>query len=366
MRTLIYSKLGNGCGNTTSAERLAGFLRERGEVFLRGISPELPENAEARDREIGALRQMVIDHMIDLVIGIHAYRAGTMLQAAFGSKDSPAVPYLLIASGTDLNLDLQNIARHAAMRSAFAGAAGIVALSPEILEKATALCRESTPPLAPPPVYIPHAPDFATTSSYSLRAALGLVSTQSLILLPAGIRPVKGIALAIESMAQALLEHPDHVLAILGPTLDPDYHAHCASLIGEWRLRHRSLKGRMHLLDGLPRPDYLAALRESTLLLNTSEAEAISNAVLEAQGAGIPVLARDIAGNRAVITHEENGLLFDRLPAFLREYRRFFADPALRQRLIAAGRHRNRQHNDPVAEKTAYFALIDRSCNFRR
>ena len=375
MSVLIYAKLDPASGNATSAGRLAGFLETEGPVILRGLPPEdtgklgthdSNNETEAVALEVAALRSLATNRQIKLAIGIHCYRSGILLQQAFASSGESRVPYALIASGTDLNIDLQNKARNATLRAAMKQSAGIAALSPDMHDKAEEILTELPPDQRPPLALILQAPEVETDSSYSLRAALGLSATQKLILLPAGIRPVKGVAFAIEAMAQALIDYPEHVFAVLGPVFDTDYHAHCASLIGEWRLRHRGLKGRMHLLNGLPRSDYLAALREADLLLNTSESEAVSNAVLEALGAGVPVLAPDITGNRAVIRHEDNGLLFDRLPAFLREYRRLFSDTELSRRVVANGRKTYQAQCDPAREKRAYLEWVARACAFHR
>lgn len=386
MSILIYSKLDPASGNATSAERLAGFLAADEPIVLRHIGESLPDDPAALADEIAALRRLADEAQLTLAIGIHCSRAGLALHAAFGGR----IPYLLIASGTDLNAvaamppasdeekrhaadgDLRRLQKispnatfSATLRAVMAGAAAIVTLSPDLQRKADAVLATLPPNERPPAQLIPQAPGLATSSTFSLRAALGLSAEQKLIVLPAGVRPVKGVAFAIEAMSQALLDHPTHVFAILGPALDADYHAHCASLIGEWRLRQRSLKGRLHLLDGLPRADYLAALREADLLLNTSESEGLSNAILEALGCGVPVLARDIPGNRAVIAEGVTGLCFDRLTAFLRQYARLFADAALRAELITNGRAHYRTYCDVAAEKAAYRALIDTARPYR-
>ena len=242
MSILIYSKLDTASGNATLAERLATILGRDEAVILRRLPPRLPEDTTALAGEITALRLLAGEHKITLAIGIHCYRAGAVLHAALGGR----VPYLLIASGTDLNPDPQKNTANATLRQAIAGSAAVVALSPELHDKAAALIAETSTAQPPPLQLIPQAPSIDTPSHYSLRAALGLRPEQKLILLPAGIRPVKGIALAIESAAQALLEHPEHVFAVLGTVLDANYHAHCASLINEWRL----LKGS-EIFEGL-------------------------------------------------------------------------------------------------------------------
>ena len=134
MRTLIYSKLEPASGNATSALRLAEGLRERGEVFIRALPPNVPDDPAASAREIQALRQVREENGITLAIGIHCYRAGTLLQLAFGDA-ATQTPYVLVASGTDVNVNLQKKPQDAALTQAIAHAAGLVSLSPDIFDK---------------------------------------------------------------------------------------------------------------------------------------------------------------------------------------------------------------------------------------
>jgi hypothetical protein len=82
VRTLIYGKLSPASGNRTTADRLGEHLASLGEVLHRPLPPGGPREASA---EIGALRTMVDEEGIDLVIGIHCGRAGKRLQQAFSS-----------------------------------------------------------------------------------------------------------------------------------------------------------------------------------------------------------------------------------------------------------------------------------------
>lgn len=58
------------------------------------------------------------------------------------------------------------------------------------------------------------------------------------------------------------------------------------------------------------RNDTEKILAGSDLALNTSDSEGLSNSVLEAMRAGIPVVVSDVAGNRELVESEKTGLFF--------------------------------------------------------
>jgi phosphatidylinositol alpha-1,6-mannosyltransferase len=72
------------------------------------------------------------------------------------------------------------------------------------------------------------------------------------------------------------------------------------------------------------------------------DAETMGRVLCEANAAGIPVLASRSGGIPSVITHEDNGLLFDSDDAadFLGQFRRLHEDADLRRRLVQRGHHR--------------------------
>lgn len=75
------------------------------------------------------------------------------------------------------------------------------------------------------------------------------------------------------------------------------------------------------------------------------DAETMGRVLCEANAAGVPVLASRSGGIPSVVTHEDNGLLFetDDGEDFVRQFRRLHEDAALRQRLVARGRERAEQ-----------------------
>ena len=69
--------------------------------------------------------------------------------------------------------------------------------------------------------------------------------------------------------------------------------------------------GAVHFVGTLPHATMAAALAAADVVLNTSESEGESNALLEAQWAGRPVIARRNHGNVALVTDGVDGWLFD-------------------------------------------------------
>lgn len=78
------------------------------------------------------------------------------------------------------------------------------------------------------------------------------------------------------------------------------------------------------------------------------DAETMGRVLCEANAAGLPVLASRSGGIPIVVTHEDNGLLFesDNAADFLQQFQRLHEDAALRQRLIQSGLARAKQEFD--------------------
>ncbi|HZD11571.1 MAG TPA: glycosyltransferase [Candidatus Binatia bacterium] len=88
------------------------------------------------------------------------------------------------------------------------------------------------------------------------------------------------------------------------------------------------------------RDDVVAQLEEADIFVLPSRAEGLSNALLEAMSAGLPVIVSDIPGNRDVIEHGANGLFFcaDDAGSLAESLIYVLGRPDLRQQLGAAAR----------------------------
>jgi glycosyltransferase involved in cell wall biosynthesis len=80
--------------------------------------------------------------------------------------------------------------------------------------------------------------------------------------------------------------------------------------------------------------------QESDIMVNASIAEGLSNALLEAMSSGLAIVASDVIGNRDLIHHEDNGLLFslDNENDLYKAMKRLINDQVLLNRLRVRSR----------------------------
>ena len=130
-----------------------------------------------------------------------------------------------------------------------------------------------------------------------LHEACGVPTSMPVFLLPAGLRPVKDVLWAVDAIdavgAGSADSSPPFVLAIVGPSLDDKYRDAVVE-----RLRRSK---NVVLIPPIDRAHTVGYMRAATAVVNTSKSEGQSGAILEAAAAGVPIIARDIPGNRALL-----------------------------------------------------------------
>lgn len=265
----------------------------------------------------------------EVVHALHAVAAGLpALRWAAGA------PVVWTFTGTDLEAGMAG-----GLRDAVAAVAAVVAFHAE----AAADLRAG---LGLPPARLRVIPPGVAAPSGAAPPASR--PSRLLFLLPAGLRAVKDPDLALAAAEAARAAGHDVELALAGPARDPDFH-------GAFLARLARFPGARHLGE-VPHAEMPAWYAAADLVLNTSRAEGLSNAVLEAMAAGRAVLATDIPGNRAAIRHGVDGWLAPaaELPAAAA---RLAGDPELRARLGAAAREAVRARFAPEAELAAHLAL---------
>jgi len=244
----------------------------------------------------------------DAVLLLHAFRTGNPWLLS-GLK----IPYFVLPTGTDLHRDLKQ--------------PNLQAVIDQVLEHADAILLQNrqdyadlrqNSKLAGKLHYLPAA---ASLGNQELILDKG---EMLLLLHPAGIRPVKG-NLELLLMSDKLACQHRFRLAFCGPELDADYAAEL----------HTELAKRpwAEYLGVIPQPAMASLMRQADIVLNNSVSEGLSNALVEACTLGRPILARNNSGNRAVVTPELNGRLYDTEQEFVHKAAALLGDTHLRSTL---------------------------------
>jgi D-inositol-3-phosphate glycosyltransferase len=176
------------------------------------------------------------------------------------------------------------------------------------------------------------------------RRALGLPGQGPLLLFVGRIQPLKGLAVAVRTLAALIADHPDARLVVVGGPSGPQGEAEVA--------RVHSLVESLGLGDHVffvpPRlHDLLSTYyRAADVCLVPSRSESFGLVALEAAACGTPVVASDVGGLRSLIDHGRTGYLVeDHSPeAFAGWVRQVLAEPLLAERLSTGSVLRARRY----------------------
>lgn len=226
----------------------------------------------------------------------------------------------------------------------------IIAPSPVILDALVATENVATDKC----VCIPNGVDtgkFAPANESDRMAArkeFGLADDDLLVGCVANLFPVKRHCDLIDALAQVRVVMPQTHLVLIGDgPLRPEIEAQIRSL---------GLQDAVHLLgdrDDIPR--LLPAL---DLFALASSSEGLSNAILEAQACGLPVLATRVGGNPELVPEDSGRLVKAEDPPMLADAMiGLLKNPALRSRMGAAARARVERKHSLQAMVDAYASL---------
>lgn len=311
---IVRPGLPSTAGNLVTAHRLAAGLQRVGMATEILSADALPLSPPPTPTEV--------------VHALHARWAG--VPAVDGAAGRPVV---WTFTGTDLETETLP-----ALRVALPKVSACIVFHPEA---ATEL-EQSLPEAAGRVHIIP--PGVCTPTS----TVPGHGHAAPIFFLPAGIRSIKAPDLAISAVARVRQLVPGAELYIAGPSRDPEY--------AEAFLHRLTALPFVHYLGEVPHGAMPQWYARSDVVLNTSQAEGLSNAVLEAMAFGKAVLATDVAGNRAAIRHGVTGWLASvaDLPGAAV---RLAVDPGLRTRLGKAAAAEVRSRFAPEAETAAHVRI---------
>lgn len=257
------------------------------------------------------------------------------------------VPLVVSLHGSDVFLAERSRLVRALARHAFAAAGAVTACSRDLHERAVALGAPSARTRTVPygvdlEAFTPTTPDVA-----AVRARLGAAPGAFLVVAVGRLVEKKGFTHLVAAAAGT----PGLQVVIAGE----------GDLRGELEEQARRLGAPVRLLGNLDRAGVADALAAAdavavpSVVDRAGNVDGLPNTLLEALGAGRPVVASAVAGIPDVVDHERNGLLVPPGdPGSLRAaLQRLLADPALAARLGAEARRR--------AESTLTWAATARA-----
>ena len=145
---------------------------------------------------------------------------------------------------------------------------------------------------------------FSVGSRRGARAALGL-GDGPVLLFVGRIQPLKGLDVAVETLAGVGRRHDDAQLLVVGGASGPDGQRELLRI--EDAVRRHRLQGRVRLVQ--PQPHHLLSTyyRAADVCLVPSRSESFGLVALEAAACGVPVVAADVGGLRTLVDHGRNG-----------------------------------------------------------
>jgi D-inositol-3-phosphate glycosyltransferase len=176
------------------------------------------------------------------------------------------------------------------------------------------------------------------------RRALGLPGQGPLLLFVGRIQPLKGVAVAVRTLANLVDDNDDAHLVIVGGPSGPhgeDEVTRTHALVDELGLGDR-------VFFVPPRPHELLSTyyRAADVCLVPSRSESFGLVALESAACGTPVVASDVGGLRSLIDHGRTGYLVDEPTpeAFAAWVRQVLAEPLLAERLSTGSVLRARRY----------------------
>jgi glycosyltransferase involved in cell wall biosynthesis len=135
-----------------------------------------------------------------------------------------------------------------------------------------------------------------------LRRRFGLPESGPLIISVGHIRKIKGFDVFLRAAAVVARHAPDAIFAIAGAAHESSYARELEAAAADL-----GLNGRFFFLG--PVQQVILLLHCSDVFCLLSRSEGMSNALLEAMGAGLPSVATRVGGNPEVIAHEQTGYI---------------------------------------------------------
>uniref|UniRef100_A0A672S621 Glycosyltransferase 1 domain containing 1 n=1 Tax=Sinocyclocheilus grahami TaxID=75366 RepID=A0A672S621_SINGR len=324
MRVLFLAPNSPKTGNCTTAERIRNHIVAAGHTC---VLCDTREFSSASD--VSSL--MTQEPRFEAALAIHLFKGGRLLLG-----DTSLVPFGVVFGGTDVNEDVKDEHKRAVMEEVLRKARFAVAFTDKLKERAKVLLVRN--------VRV-HSSGFLQLLLLTCQSKLSAkVGNLRVFLLVCGLRRVKDPLYLLEAFAEWHSQNPLVVLIIIVPKVSKKYIP---------------IFTKLYLAADLSQEELHAAMQKSFALVNSSLSEGMSAAILEAMDLGLPVLARDVPGNAAIVEHEVTGLLYTSPQEFVSLSRKLLDGRGLQERLVRNGKNYITACHNPMKERITYQKLVE-------
>ncbi|XP_053276053.1 glycosyltransferase 1 domain-containing protein 1 isoform X1 [Pleuronectes platessa] len=340
MKLLFLACLSPQTGNHTTAERIRSYIESAGHTC------ELRDAAEFQSpAEVANLVSQ--NPPFEAALAIHLFKAARLLLDI-------QVPFGVVFGGTDINEDVKVKQKRVVMEQVLLKARFAVAFTDKLKEDAEmSLLSQGSKIYVQPQGIQTYVTDKFSWTEFLRSSGVSTEHADELrvFLLVCGLRRVKDPLYLVKVFSEWHCENPLNVLIIIGPKIDPVFTVELEAVVqrtaGVFLAQERSQQ-ELH-----------AAMKRCFAMVNSSISEGMSAAILEAMDLGVPVLARDIPGNSAVVQHEFTGLLYSSPKEFVHQAQRLLSDDELRERVVHNGKLYVEEHHSLKQERETYQRLVD-------
>uniref|UniRef100_H2YN99 Glycosyl transferase family 1 domain-containing protein n=1 Tax=Ciona savignyi TaxID=51511 RepID=H2YN99_CIOSA len=297
-RVVIISPMPQCSGNTSTAQRLAEhFMRNNIDCCLMTPTDFVSDGGCS----VESLNKTIRSKSVDGLILLHAVKSGICLSCRCVVPCKLLVKFGIVFGGTDLNEHGNNEAKLVTLRS-------VIKLS-----------------------------TFCVAFTEDLRnIALNIVPDVNVLVQPQAGGDVR----------------KDVRLLILGDVLDDDFAVEFLAKLEEMKEKYGTRR-----VNNSP-SDKQTNLETCFAVVNCSFSEGMASSVLEGMMMGLPVLAADIPGNRAVITHNIDGCLFSTPDQFISQATKLINNGEFRTKITSAAKSKISTNHDPYKEAEFYVNLV--------
>ncbi|WP_226037324.1 glycosyltransferase family 4 protein [Aquibacillus saliphilus] len=303
-------------GNTITVQRISDGLKCLGHTT---------EIISITDTSISKLPEA------DIIHGFHAYHFYSFIQTL---KEKPK-SFMITLTGTDLNHYLVDKDTRSDVITCIKDARTIHVFNDEAKE----ILMKEVPEVKHKTVMIPQGASNFKDSSSSYKKE----ENTFLFVLPAGIRKVKNVPFALETVKKLHDQYPNIRLWIVGPILEEEEGQLVKELVN-------ANKKWVSYLGQLAHEEMSGIYYQADCILNTSHSEGQSSAILEAMGYGIPVLVAGNEGNKSIVSDQETGFIYHNQNQFLDYAKKIMNNINLRQSISISAKQYIAEHHSSAHE----------------